>query len=238
MTGSVKEVKKAAEIDVLAVVRKLIGPVDPVGETHTDDARYTNLKNLAELVSALVYDMDRVAMHRDRPEASMRRAGFLASAFMNILRNKARPQLEASDTIVRLTQQLTAARQRIAELEAALTNMGAALTDAQNNEARLEQREAELREALRKYGGHFDDCAGMAGALDPRCTCGFRAALAGKEQAARFVATEFGSIVDTASQYVWLTLDHPGRSEQRLAYARAIAAALNANPPKEMNDER
>jgi uncharacterized protein (DUF983 family) len=53
------------------------------------------------------------------------------------------------------------------------------------------------------------------------------------EQAARFVATEFGSIADTASQYVWLTLDHPGRSEQRLAYARAIAAALNANPPKE-----
>lgn len=86
--GAVQEVNKAAEIDVLAVVRKLIGPVDPVGETHTDDARYTNLKNLAELVSALVDDMDRVAMHHDRPEASIRRAGVFASAFMTILRNE------------------------------------------------------------------------------------------------------------------------------------------------------
>jgi hypothetical protein len=41
---------------------------------------------------------------------------------------------------------------------------------------------AAQRDALREYGGHLDDCTGMAGALDPRCTCGFRAALAGKEQ--------------------------------------------------------
>lgn len=36
-----------------------------------------------------------------------------------------------------------------------------------------------LRAALERYGGHEDGCEGMAGALDPRCTCGFRVALAG-----------------------------------------------------------
>lgn len=85
---NVEEVKKPAGIDVLAVVRKLIGPVDPVGETHTDNARFANLKNLAELVDALVDDLDRVAMNHDRPEASMKRAGGFASAFMTILRNE------------------------------------------------------------------------------------------------------------------------------------------------------
>lgn len=40
----------------------------------------------------------------------------------------------------------------------------------------LAARVARMREDLLKYGGHFDDCKGMAGALDERCTCGFREA--------------------------------------------------------------
>jgi uncharacterized phage-like protein YoqJ len=34
-----------------------------------------------------------------------------------------------------------------------------------------------LRTALFRYGGHEDDCEGAAGYRDPRCTCGFVAAL-------------------------------------------------------------
>jgi hypothetical protein len=58
---------------------------------------------------------------------------------------------------------------------------GAKANDLRDQLAAAQQREAELRDALRKYGGHLDDCLGMAGALDPRCTCGFRAACQGTE---------------------------------------------------------
>jgi hypothetical protein len=36
--------------------------------------------------------------------------------------------------------------------------------------------------ALRSYGGHEDDCAGTAGYLDPRCTCGFADAVRAADQ--------------------------------------------------------
>ena len=42
-------------------------------------------------------------------------------------------------------------------------------------------RNALLCEALRAYGGHFDDCAGTAGFMDERCDCGLRAVLAACE---------------------------------------------------------
>lgn len=47
----------------------------------------------------------------------------------------------------------------------------------------LEARLAETRAALRRYGGHEDDCAGTAGYLDPRCTCGFAAAMRAADSA-------------------------------------------------------
>jgi hypothetical protein len=64
------------------VVRKLVGKVDPVGETSTDDVRFENLKVMCELVGRLLTDIDAVATNnKNRVEFSMKRAGEYASDF-------------------------------------------------------------------------------------------------------------------------------------------------------------
>jgi len=70
-------------MDVHEIVSKLIGPIEPVGETHTDNERFENLKNLTELVEGLLYDIDRVASNKNRAEYSMKRAGQHAEFFIN-----------------------------------------------------------------------------------------------------------------------------------------------------------
>jgi hypothetical protein len=42
------------------IVMKLIGSIEPIGETNTDNARMDNLKNLCELVDGLVYEIAEV----------------------------------------------------------------------------------------------------------------------------------------------------------------------------------
>ena len=42
---------------VIEVVRKLIGPIDSVGETHTDDKRFENLKIACALVDDLLAEI-------------------------------------------------------------------------------------------------------------------------------------------------------------------------------------
>ena len=41
-------------MEVYDVVKKLIGPIEPVGESHTDEKRFENLKALTELVDSLL----------------------------------------------------------------------------------------------------------------------------------------------------------------------------------------
>lgn len=72
-------------MELIDVVRKLIGPVDPVGETHTDNERFENLKQLTELVDYLVGDIDKVIVNKNRPEYSMKRAGEFAEHFLTKL---------------------------------------------------------------------------------------------------------------------------------------------------------
>ena len=71
------------DINTYEVVKKLIGEIDPVGETHVDDKRYENLKAMTELVDTLLTDIDRVAGNRTRVEFSMKRAGNFARDFFN-----------------------------------------------------------------------------------------------------------------------------------------------------------
>ena len=69
-------------IDVYELVIKLVGPIAPVGETHTDDKRFENLKAMTELVDKLLTDIDDVAyLNKDRQEYSMKTAAEFASAF-------------------------------------------------------------------------------------------------------------------------------------------------------------
>lgn len=62
-------------MELYDVVSKLIGPVNPIGETHKDEIRFENLKVMVKLVNDLLTDIDSVASFRDRREHSMKKAG-------------------------------------------------------------------------------------------------------------------------------------------------------------------
>jgi len=64
------------------VVRKLIGKINPVGETNADDQRFENLKAHCELVNDLIIDLWYVSREKDRNEYSMSRAGKYAEEFL------------------------------------------------------------------------------------------------------------------------------------------------------------
>jgi hypothetical protein len=66
------------------VVVKLVGPIDPVGETNADGRRFENLVAMCELADALLTDIDSVATYnKDRVEHSMRKAGRYAAEFQD-----------------------------------------------------------------------------------------------------------------------------------------------------------
>jgi hypothetical protein len=70
------------DTELIDVVRRLVGPVHPVGETNTDYERLENLKQLTELVDFLVYDINRVRSNKNRPEFSMELLGDFADQFL------------------------------------------------------------------------------------------------------------------------------------------------------------
>ena len=72
--------------DIYDVVKKLIGPITPVGDTLIDSDRYEHLKELTLVVGKLMSDIDTVAsMNKDRYEFSMKRAGEFANEFLDQL---------------------------------------------------------------------------------------------------------------------------------------------------------
>lgn len=70
-------------MELIDVVRKLVGPIEPVGETHTDDKRFENLKVMTALVDQLLTDIDYVVAFKQSGAFSMKRAGEYASKFQD-----------------------------------------------------------------------------------------------------------------------------------------------------------
>lgn len=71
-------------MDLYEVLKKLTGPVRPVGETNEDDRRFENLKALTDLVGQLLTDIDQIACrNKSRPEYSLKRAGEHCSKFLD-----------------------------------------------------------------------------------------------------------------------------------------------------------
>ena len=70
---------------LIDVVRKLVGPIDPVGDQAIDDKRFKNLKVMTKLVDMLVGDLDCVAENKLRDKSSMKRAGEFANKFLDDL---------------------------------------------------------------------------------------------------------------------------------------------------------
>lgn len=66
------------------VVRKLIGKVEPIGETNEDNIRFENLKELISLVDNLLIDIDDLEYkHKNSSQFSVKRAAELASKFLD-----------------------------------------------------------------------------------------------------------------------------------------------------------
>jgi hypothetical protein len=71
------------KMEMVDIVLKLIGPVKPIGETNTDEARFLNLENLCVLVENLICEIDSVACGNENSfEYSRKHAGKYARDFM------------------------------------------------------------------------------------------------------------------------------------------------------------
>ena len=71
---------------VYDVVMKLVGPIDPLGDSNADAKRLENLKELTALVENLRYRVSQVVPAASRQEASMKAIGMHAKTFLQQLR--------------------------------------------------------------------------------------------------------------------------------------------------------
>lgn len=65
-------------MEIADVVRKLVGAIEPVGETHTDSERLDNLKFMTALVDELLADLNDISGYRVCHEYSKKKAGEFA----------------------------------------------------------------------------------------------------------------------------------------------------------------
>lgn len=68
------------------IIMKLVGSIDPVGETHTDTKVKQNLVILIDALYPVIYNIEQVArINEKRHEASRQEIGKLARSFLNNL---------------------------------------------------------------------------------------------------------------------------------------------------------
>ena len=75
-------------MEIYDVVKKLVGPIDPVGETNTDNKRFENLKTMTDLMYKLVGDIQYVSQSATSQEHSVSRAGKHARGFFEEMREQ------------------------------------------------------------------------------------------------------------------------------------------------------
>ena len=69
---------------IYQVVKKLVGAIDPVGETTADDKRFENLKTMTALIDKLLMDVDAVHYeNKNNHQYSMKRASDFAKDFFD-----------------------------------------------------------------------------------------------------------------------------------------------------------
>lgn len=71
-------------MDHYEVIKKLIGPIEPIGETESDEKRFENLQDWIQLTETMLQDLQTVAReNKNRREYSMKKAGEAAAKFLN-----------------------------------------------------------------------------------------------------------------------------------------------------------
>ena len=61
--------------EIADLVMKIIGEIEPVGETNMDEVRYAHLEVLLETLEALIDEVRYLEPYKDRHEYSMKKAG-------------------------------------------------------------------------------------------------------------------------------------------------------------------
>ena len=74
--------------NIYEINKKLIGKIEPQGETNIDNERFDNLKEMIDLTFKLIDEIVLVARHSNRSEFSISRAGKEANEFINSLRER------------------------------------------------------------------------------------------------------------------------------------------------------
>lgn len=74
------------------VTQRLCGMIEPQGESNIDAVRFENLSDTIDLAEKLIEDVILVARHKDRQEASMKKAGQKADDFISGLRGRLNPE--------------------------------------------------------------------------------------------------------------------------------------------------
>lgn len=69
-------------MDLYDVVKKLTGPINPIGDSRADEDRLANLKATCDLVGRLVADIDAVSDDRGDHMASVKIAKCYAEKFL------------------------------------------------------------------------------------------------------------------------------------------------------------
>ncbi len=68
------------------VIKKLIGPVRPIGETNADDERLKNLHEMMDVMQFMYWELRSIAANKDAGEYSISLAGKEAHNFLENLK--------------------------------------------------------------------------------------------------------------------------------------------------------
>jgi hypothetical protein len=71
--------------NIYEVIEKLVGPIDPVGETTVDEKRFENLKTAILIVDKMIYDICFVSRSSISHEHSVKRSGEHAKKYLEDL---------------------------------------------------------------------------------------------------------------------------------------------------------
>lgn len=74
-------------MELIDVVKKLTGKIQPIGESTEDANRYNNLLSMCSLVDGLIHEICLISLLKDHYQGSLMKAGKFADEFLQDLKN-------------------------------------------------------------------------------------------------------------------------------------------------------
>ena len=62
-------------MSISEILKKLLGEIEPVGETNEDNKRFNNIQNYYETLSFILAQLSDASRYKDKPQASLQRIG-------------------------------------------------------------------------------------------------------------------------------------------------------------------